>query len=313
VIEFNTAAERTFGYTKAEVMGRALADVIIPPPVRAAHADGLARYRMTGAGPLLGTLVEVMAMRSDGTEIPVELSITAISSDQAPMFTGVLRDISARRQADETRARLAAIVDSSDDGIISMALDDTILTWNGGAERLYGYSPEEVIGRSRALIVPAERIAELRPMMERAARGEAGEAFETQRRRKDGSMVDISLTLSPMIDLAGRVTAVSTIARDITTRKRAEAELARLNDEIQLQRLRVFKATMRTVQDIVNNLLNGLQLIHLEAEGQPSGEIQELVDQIIQEAAGKLKMLGDLETVREREMVVGLGIDYPGA
>ena len=101
--------------------------------------------------------------------------------------------------------------------------------------------------------------------MEQAARGEAGEPFETQRTRKDGSTVDISLTISPMTDRAGRVTGVSTIARDITSRKRAEAELRRLNDEIQRQRLRVFKATMRTVQDIVNNLLNGLQLVHLEA------------------------------------------------
>ena len=191
VIEFNAAAERTFGYTKAEAIGRLLADLIIPPPHRQAHAAGLTHYLATGEGPLIGKLVEVTAVRSDGSEIPVELAITAIRSDKAPIFTGVLRDI--------------------------------------------------------------------------------------------------------------------------TSRKKVETELKRLNDEIQLQRLRVFKATMRTVQDIVNNLLNGLQLVHLEAEGHVPAEVLEVVDRAIQEAAVKLKALGDLETVTEKDMAAGLGIDYPGS
>ena len=157
VIEFNAAAERTFGYTKAEAVGRALASLIIPPRFRDAHSVGLARYLTTGEGPLLGKVIEIAAARSDGSEIPVELAITAIRSDKAPMFTGVLRDITARKVADETRARLAAIVDSSDDAIFSMALDDTILTWNAGAERLYGYTANEMIGQSRALLVPPEK------------------------------------------------------------------------------------------------------------------------------------------------------------
>jgi PAS domain S-box-containing protein len=191
VLEFNAAAERTFGYSKAEVIGRRLADLIVPPLLRDAHAGGLAHYVATGEGPLIGKLVKVTAMRSDGSEIPVELTITAILSDKATIFTGVLRDI--------------------------------------------------------------------------------------------------------------------------TSREKVDAEIKRLNDEIQLQRLRVFKATMRTVQDIVNNLLNGLQLVHLEAEDHVSAETLELVDRTIQEAAVKLKVLGDLETVTEKEMGLGLGIDYPGS
>ena len=313
VIEFNAAAERTFGYTKAEAIGRALADLIIPPPLRDAHTAGLAHYLATGTGPLLGKLIEITAVRSDGSEIPVELAITAIRSDKAPIFTGVLRNITARKQADENRARLAAIVDTSDDAIFSTALDDTVLTWNAGAERLYGYTASEVIGRSRALVVPAGKSAELTAILEKAARAAAGAPFETQRTRKDGSTIDISLTISQMTDPTGRVTGASTIARDITRRKKAEAELKRLNDEIQLQRLRVFKATMRTVQDIVNNLLSSLQLVHLDAERQLPAEVLTLVDRVILEAAVKLKTLGDLETVKEKEMAIGLGIDYPGA
>jgi PAS domain S-box-containing protein len=313
VIEFNSAAARTFGYTKEEAIGRSLADLIVPPRFRERHRAGLAHYLATGEGPLIGKLIEIRAMRSDGAELPVELAITAIRSGSAMLFTGVLRDITARQQAEANRARLAAIVDSSDDAIISLAMDDTILTWNAGAERLFGYAASEMIGRNRALLVPAGQGVELVSIMERAARGEAGEPLETRRMRKDGSVVDVSLVFSPMTDATGRITSVSTIARDITSRKNAEAELQRLNEEIQLQRLRVFKATMRTVQDIVNNLLNGFQLVRLEAGSQLPAEMLTLIDQMIEEASGKLKTLGDLETVNEKEMAVGLGIEYPGS
>jgi PAS domain S-box-containing protein len=225
----------------------------------------------------------------------------------------ISQDVTARMQADETRARLAAIVDSSDDAIVSMAPDETILTWNTGAERLLGYTANEVIGRRRGPIVPIGKVAELAAIMERTARGEPGETFETQRRRKDGSIVDVSLTISPMTDSTGRVTGACTIARDITSRIEAAAELTRLNHEIQLQRMRVFKATIRTVQDIVNNLLNTFQLVRFEGEGQLPDELLALVDQMIDEAGVKLKTLGDLETVNEKEMIIGMGIDYPGA
>jgi PAS domain S-box-containing protein len=227
---------------------------------------------------------------------------------------GISQDVTARMQADETRARLAAIVDSTDDAIYSTALDDTVLTWNAGAERLYGYTADDMIGRNRALIAPDGESAGLTAeMLEKAARGEAGEPFETKRVRKDGLLIDVSLTISPITDSAGRVTGASSIARDIRNRKRAEVELKRLNDEIQLQRMRVFKATIRTVQDIVNTLLNGFQLVRMEGEDHLPAELLTLVDQMVQEAGVKLKTLGDLETVNEKEMAIGMGIDYPGA
>ena len=233
VIEFNTAAARTFGYTKADAIGRPLADLIIPPQHRDAHRAGLARYVATGEATMTGRLIEMSALRSDGSEIPVELTITAIRSGRASIFTGVLRDITARKIADAIRSRLVAIVDSSDDAIVSMALDDTFLTWNAGAERLYGYTAAEVIGRKRALIVPAGQIDEVVAIVERAARGEASPPLETQRMRKDGSVVDISLVVSPMTDPGGRITSVSMIARDITERRRAEAAVRDERDRAQ--------------------------------------------------------------------------------
>jgi two-component system cell cycle sensor histidine kinase/response regulator CckA len=233
VIEFNTAAARTFGYSQKEAIGRPLADLIIPPRFHERHRAGLAHYLATGEGPVLGKLIEITAMRSDGTELPVELAITAIRLGSASIFTGVLRDITARRQAEATRARLAAIVDSSDDAIFSMAVDETILSWNAGAERLYGYTASEMIGRNRALLAPAGKSAELVSVMERATHGETGGPFETQHLRKDGSVIDISLVTSPMTDSTGRITSVSTIARDITSRKRVEAALRDERDRAQ--------------------------------------------------------------------------------
>jgi PAS domain S-box-containing protein len=267
VIELNSAAARTFGYAKAEAIGRSLADLIVPARFRDRYRSVLARCLATGDGSLLGKLVEIMAMRSDGSEIPVELAITAIQSGSATIFTGVLRDIRARRDADATRARLAAIVESSDDAIFSMTLDGAILTWNAGAERLYGYMASEMIGRSRGLLAPAARKAEFTATLDKAARGKAGEPFETQRLRKDGSIIDISLTISPMTDPTGRVISVSAIARDITSRKKDESELQRLNEEIQFQRLREIEVARKRAADLEQQVVE-----RQEAEAAVRGE-----------------------------------------
>jgi two-component system cell cycle sensor histidine kinase/response regulator CckA len=237
VLEFNTAAVQTFGYSKTDAIGRPLADLIVPAAFRARHNAGLARYVATGSGTMIGRLLEVSAVRADGSDIPVELTITAIRSGDDSIFIGVLRDITARKDADDTRARLAAIVDSSEDAILSLALDDTFLTWNAGAERLYGYTASEMIGQSRSLIVPATKNDDVLSGLRDAARGAASGPFETQRVRKDGSLVDVSLVVSPMMDASGQVNSISMIARNITGRKTAETELRRLSDEVQLQRL----------------------------------------------------------------------------
>jgi PAS domain S-box-containing protein len=233
VTEFNASAARTFGYTRAEAIGRALADLIIPARFRERHRVGLAHHVASGEGRLIGRLIEVMAMRADGSEFPVELTITEIHSEKAPVFTGVLRDISARKRAEANRASLAAIVDSSDDAIFTTSLDDTVLTWNGGAERLFGYAASELIGVNRSFLVPTDQKSELAPLIARAKRGVAGEPLETSRVRKDGSVVDISLVISPMMDSAGQVISLSTIARDITSRKQAEAALRVERDRAQ--------------------------------------------------------------------------------
>ena len=142
-------------------------------------------------------------------------------------------DVTEQKQAERTTSLLAAIVDSSDDAILSKKLDGTITSWNQSAERLFGYKAEEAVGQHITLIVPWERRAEEEDILRRLARGERVEHFETVRRRKDGTHLDASLTISPIRDAAGRVIGASKVARDITERRQAEralSEQARLLD-----------------------------------------------------------------------------------
>jgi PAS domain S-box-containing protein len=133
-----------------------------------------------------------------------------------------IEDVTERKEAELARARLAAIVESSDDAILAINLDGVITSWNRGAERLYSYTAQETIGRSITTLIPPERSGEEESILERLRRGERIENFETVRRRKDGSAVDVSLTVSPIKNDRGEVVGASKIARDITERKRAE-------------------------------------------------------------------------------------------
>ncbi|MCA1658662.1 MAG: PAS domain S-box protein [Verrucomicrobiaceae bacterium] len=218
VVEFNPAAERVFGFTRAEAVGKELAELIIPPSLRERHRAGLKRYLETGEGPVLGRRLEIGGIRADGTEILVELAITAFRIDDEPFFTAYLRDITERKEAEEVSRRLAAIVASSEDAIIGKDLDGRIRSWNEGAERLFGYKAEEVIGQPVTMLMTPDRYDEEPGILARIRRGEPLQHYETVHRRKDGTLFDISLTVSPIKDENGRVIGVSKIGRDITSR-----------------------------------------------------------------------------------------------
>ena len=140
-------------------------------------------------------------------------------------YVGILMDVTERRRAEQATRLLAAVVESSHDGIVSKNLDGVITSWNKGAERLFGYAAEEAVGQNIALIIPPDRHDEERAIVERLTRGERVDHFETVRMRKDGRLLDVALTISPMKDAAGRVVGASKLARDITERKRAEEAL----------------------------------------------------------------------------------------
>ncbi|HEY3897492.1 MAG TPA: PAS domain S-box protein [Chthoniobacter sp.] len=155
-------------------------------------------------------------------------------SGKPRQYVAIRADITARKLAEEARARLAGIVRSSSDAIIGKTLDGTITSWNSGAETVFGYTEAEAVGRSMLMLFPADRVSEETHILACIARDETVPHFETQRIRKDGRLIDVSVTISPVYDSEGRVVAASKIARDITEQKRAEAALrnseARIRD-----------------------------------------------------------------------------------
>ena len=222
VTEFNAAAQRVFGYTRDQAVGQELAGLIIPTALRERHRQGLRHFLATGEGPVLGRRIEVTAIRADGSEILVELAITALRVENKPMFTAYLRDITDRIKGEEASRHLAAIIESSDDAIISKDLNGRITSWNLAAERLFGYPPEEAIGKPVTMLIPSDRRDEELNIITRIRRGERIDHYETIRCRKDGTLLDISLTISPIRDANGQVIGASKIARDISDRIRSE-------------------------------------------------------------------------------------------
>jgi PAS domain S-box-containing protein len=233
ILEFNPAAERIFGYSRDLVLGKEMAKLIIPLSLRDKHRRGLAHYLATGEGPALGQRLELSALRAEGGEFPVELSITRVGSEEPARFTGFVRDITERKRVEAVRAHFAAIVEASADAIIGKTLDGIITSWNPGAEMLFGYSAQEVLGKPMLLLIPPERVAEEKDVLSQIGWGVRIIQFETVRFRKDGSRIDISATISPIRDNAGAIVGASTIARDITERKQAVEEIRQLNAELE--------------------------------------------------------------------------------
>jgi PAS domain S-box-containing protein len=263
IVEFNPAAEKMFGYAREDVVGEVMADLIVPYSLRRQHKLGLARYLETGEGPVLGTRLELTGLRSSGVEFPIELTVTRVDQPGAPMFTGYIRDITERRREQELSSRLAALVESSDDAIIGKDLESIITSWNAGAERLYGYRAEEVVGRSISLLMPPDRADEMSSIVDRLKRGESIDHVETVRVAKDGTLIDVSLTVSPIKDPAGLLVGASIIARNITERKRAEKERAELLAREQAARAGAERAT-RLLQRLQR--VTDVALAHLELD-----------------------------------------------
>jgi PAS domain S-box-containing protein len=225
IVEFNPAAERIFGLERGDVIGRFLADTIIPPAWRGAHAGGLARYLETGEAAVFGKRIELTGQRADGTVVPVELSINRMPGEGPPLFAGFIRDISERKRQEALRNQYAAIVESSDDAIVAKTPQGVITSWNRGAERVFGYPAAEAIGRPMLMLFPEGRLDEETDILKTIARGESVDHFETVRVRKDGTSIDVSATISPIRNESGEIIGASKIARDISERKRAEKKL----------------------------------------------------------------------------------------
>jgi PAS domain S-box-containing protein len=236
----NAAGERMFGYSTGELIGQPVR-ILIPPDRQSEEDDILARIRR---GERIDHF-ETIRFRKDGRPVDVSLTISPVrdASGQIIGASKIARDITEQTRNRAAHSYLAAIVDSSEDAIISKNLDGIIQSCNASAEELFGYPAEELVGRSIRLLIPPDRQAEEDEILARIRRGERIEHFETVRRSKDGRPIDVSLSISPVRDRDGRIIGVAKLARDITEQKR----LAR---ELEAQR-EWFRVTLASIGDAV--------------------------------------------------------------
>jgi PAS domain S-box-containing protein len=225
ISRWNKAAEEFYGYSSDEAVGRPVAVMCAVDPT---HDSDEELRRVCGGDTLRD--VDTVHRRRDGVRVPVSLTIAPLR-DASGTIVGtvrVTRNVTPDERAERAVRRLAAIVESSDDAIVSKDLNGIVTSWNIAAERMFGYTAAEMIGQSIRLLIPADRQNEEDIVLSQVRRGARVDHFDTIRRRKDGSTIPISLTVSPIRDDDGRIVGASKIARDITERREAEQERARL-------------------------------------------------------------------------------------
>jgi len=234
ITSMNAVAESLTGWSQADAAGQPLGTVFHIVNEKTRQTVENPAERALQEGVIVGLANHTVLIRRDGAERAIDDSASPIRDAQGHVIGSVLtfRDISERRRLEKQNAErlaasrfLAAIVESSDDAIISKNLDGVIQTWNAAAERLFGYTAEQAIGQHVSLIIPPDRMDEEDQIISRIRAGERVDHFETVRMRSDGQPIHISLTISPIKDEAGRVVGASKIARDITERNQAEEKL----------------------------------------------------------------------------------------
>ncbi len=243
IIQVNSQTEALFGYTRDELIGQKI-EMLVPDRQRGQHHLHREHFHQQPKIRRMGSGLDLSGRRRDGSEFPVEISLSPIATADGTMVLSVIRDISDRKRVEhelrraneeldrrksrelrDSQNRLALIVDSSQDAIIGKNLDGIVTHWNQGAEHIYGYTAQEMIGRPISVLTPKERVDEIPGILEKIRRGQRVEYFESVRVTKDKRNLNMSISVSPIHDAEGKVVGASTIARNITAQKKIEDQL----------------------------------------------------------------------------------------
>jgi PAS domain S-box-containing protein len=249
IISWNTAATRMFGYEAKEILGQSILRLI---PPHSHHEENALLQKLREDQAI--DPYETTWVKKDGGTIPVAITIYPVRN-LAGTVIGASKtacDLSERRRIDESRFRLAAIVDSADDAIVSKDLNGIIQSWNEGARRMFGYSAEEMVGQSLLKIIPKDLHYEEEEILRKLRLGERIDHYETTRQNKNGERIEVSVTISPIRDGSGRVIGASKIARDISDRKRMERML------VQSEKLAATGRMAATIAHEINNPLESV-------------------------------------------------------
>lgn len=304
----NKIAQSLVGWPEAEIHGKRLDEIfrIINEFTRAKVESPVAKVLREGT--IVGLANHTLLIAKDGAEIPIDDSGAPIRGEDGAIQGTVLvfRDITPRRRAEAASRLLASIVESSNDAIISEDLDGVITSWNDGAARIFGYSAEEMIGRSISIISSPDRQDEVTALLERVKKGERIEQYETIRCTKSGGLVNVSLTVSPVRDAAARFVGASKIARDVTQQVRAAEHLARVNAELRQSNENLARSNedlerfafiaSHDLQEPLRMITTYAQLLVREYPGRVEGNVAAYVGAIVESTNRMRELLADLLT-----------------
>jgi len=292
IIQVNSQTEALFGYTRDELIGESV-ERLVPERQRPLHHQHREDYYSRPKIRRMGSGLDLYGRRRDGSEFPVEISLSPVATGNGAVVLSVIRDISDRKRIEEelrhvneeldrrktrelrdSQNRLALIVDSSQDAIIGKNLDGIITHWNTGAEAIYGYTALEMIGRNISVLCPPDRPDEIPGILAKIRRGERVEYFESVRVTKDGRRLNMSISVSPIHDTDGRVVGASAIGRNITAQKKIEDQLR------QSQKMEAVGRLAGGVAHDFNNLLGIVTACTELLRGRVDGDSLEYVDNI---------------------------------
>ena len=289
----NPAMLQMFEYDESEVIGQNVR-ILMPEPDSGNHDGYLARYNAKTGSNIIGVGREMEGLTKGGRRFPIELTVTEVSFKGERCFVGLLRNITERKKIESIRSRFEAIIESSTDAIMSKNLDGIVTSWNPAAASMFGYSPEEIIGRSMTILFPPGREHEEQEILVKIRRGEQIEHFETLRKRKNGEIFHVSVNISPIRDKVGTIVGASKIVRDITERKKTEIELLLAKEAAE--------AATRAKADFLANMSHEIRtpmnaiigMTHLARQADPTPKQQNYLTKIDNAAHSLLSIINDI-------------------